>query len=143
MSRDWTLNMEGVDNSAEVVTAILEYTAKHSKDETENAVHAWYDRYDSMLAATIHDNDETRKRRESTNFTGYQLCQQSPSYENCEARRQAEVRGARADGFDVMDNNKLIARVQQAFMKVRSGIQCKGLRYDWFQIRNANGNGSY
>jgi hypothetical protein len=107
------LNMEGVDNSAEVITAINEYMAKHSKEETEDAIHNWYDRYDSTLATAIHENDETRKRRESTNFTGYQLCLQSPSYQNCEARRQAEMRDARADQFAMTDNSLLTARIQQ------------------------------
>ncbi len=137
------LNMEGVDNSDEVIQSISEYMGKHSKEDTEDMIRNWYDRYDSMLAAAIHENDETRKRRESTNFTGYQLCMQSPSYENCEARRQAELRGARADSFVMTDNLKMTGRIQQAFMKIRGGIALHGLRYDWFKIRNANGVGSY
>lgn len=137
------LSMEGVDNSEQIVHAIADYVPKHTKDETESAVRAWYDEYDAMLASAIHENISTRDRRESTNFTGSQLCMESGDYAACAARQQAEMRGARADQFAVRDNGFLIARIQQAFMKVRTGIGRSGLRYDWFQIRNANGNGSF
>jgi hypothetical protein len=137
------LNMEGVDNSAEITRAIADYVPGHSKDETESAVRTWYDEYDAMLATAIHENIETRDRRESTNFTGSQLCMESQDYAACAARQRAEARGARADNFNMRDNGLLIARIQQAFMKIRTGICRSGLRYDWFQIRNANGNGSY
>ena len=41
------------------------------------------------------------------------------------------------------DNGMLAGRLQQAFMKIRNGINRYNLHYDWFKIRNGNGNGSF
>jgi hypothetical protein len=137
------LNMEGVDNSDEIITAIGQYHAKHTDAETEQVIHDWYDEYDSMLADAIHGSIEIRSRRESTVYNGYQLCQESSDYETCEKRRQQENRGARQDQFALTKNGLLSARIQQAFIRIRGGICRYNLRYDWFKVRNGNGNGSF
>jgi len=41
------------------------------------------------------------------------------------------------------DNGMVAGRIQQAFMKIRTGISRYSLHYDWFKVRNANGNGSF
>lgn len=37
----------------------------------------------------------------------------------------------------------MMARIQQTLTKVRSDLQVSGLKYDWFKVRNGNGNGSF
>ena len=41
------------------------------------------------------------------------------------------------------DNFRIISRVQQEFMMVRSGLAKYNLHYSWFKVRNANGVGSF
>jgi len=138
------LKMEGVDNSDEIIDAIGAYKAKHSDKETEQAIHDWYDEYDSMLGTAIRESTETKQRRDSTLYTGYQMCQlDNADYVQCEKRRQAEMRGARHDQLELIDNGFLVGRIQQSFIKVRSGIGRYNLHHEWFKIRNANGNGSF
>jgi hypothetical protein len=137
------MNMEGVDNADEIVAAVGAYQAKHTKEQTEQVLHDWYDNYDTLLGAAIRDSMESKDRRDSTLFTGFQLCQQSDEYQKCELKRQAEMRGARHDQLVMRDDGMLSGRIQQTFMKVRSGITQYGLEYKWFKIRNGNGNGSF
>jgi hypothetical protein len=137
------LSFDDVDNSDDIVEAIGVYQAKHSKEETEQVLHDWYEEYDTMLITAIHNTTEARDRRDSTLFTGFQLCQQSTDYQKCELKRQAEMRGARHDQLAMRDYTVTISRVQQAFMKIRNSLGRYDLHYDWFKIRNANGVGSF
>jgi hypothetical protein len=137
------ISMEGADNADEIVAAIGAYQAKHTKEETEQVVHDWYDNYDTMLGTAIHDSLESKDRRDSTLFTGFQLCQQSDDYQKCELKRQAEMRGARHDQLVMRDDGMVMGRIQQCFMKIRNGITQYGLAYPWFKVRNGNGNGSF
>lgn len=131
------------DNSDEIVQAIGDLKSRHTPEETENIVHDWYDEYDQMLITAIRENNTTAKRRQFTNYSGYWFCQTDPNYQNCVARRMAEMRGAHNDQEDISDNSKVISQVQQTFMRVRSGMMRLGLTYSWFKIRNANGFGSF
>ena len=137
------LNMEGTDNSDEIIHAIGDFKAKHDDQKTEQAVRDWYDEYDEMLASAIRENIEMRAQRESTSYHGYELCEQGVSYKQCQERRQTEIRGNRHDQFVMRDNGMVAGRIQQAFMKIRTGISRYSLHYDWFKVRNANGNGSF
>ena len=76
-------------------------------------------------------------------YHSYEMCQQGVSYAKCQQQRQTEIRGARQDGFVMRDNGMVTGRIQQAFMRIRSGISRYNLHYDWFKVRNANGNGSF
>jgi hypothetical protein len=137
------LNMDGTDNSDEVIQAIGDFKAKHDDQKTEQAIRNWYDEYDEMLATAIRDNIQMRDQRESTSYHGYELCQQGVSYKQCQERRQTEIRGNRHDQFVMRDNGMVTGRIQQAFMKIRTGIGRYNLHYDSFKVRNANGNGSF
>jgi hypothetical protein len=137
------LSLEDVDNSDEIVDATGAFQSKHSKEETEQAIHAWYGEYDTMLATAIRENTRTSERRADSTYNGYWICQSSPSYETCVSRRQAEMRGAHDDQASMRDNGVLTARIQQSFTKIRSGISRYSLNYSWFKIRNATGVGSY
>ena len=137
------LNTQDTDNSDEIIEAISKFKDKHNEHETEQAIHNWYDEYDEMLAAAIRENIEMRDQRESTSYHSYEMCQQGVSYKQCQERRQTEIRGNRHDQFVMRDNGMVTGRIQQAFMKIRTGISRYNLHYDWFKVRNANGNGSF
>ena len=132
------LKMDGAENADEVVAAISKYKTTHTPEQTEQAVRIWYDRYDEMLAAAIQENQEMTSLRSANVSNGYELCQQSQDYQQCQNRQMAEQRGARSDQMEMAKNNNLITRVQHSFMKVRNGLQMNGLRYDWFKIRTTN-----
>jgi hypothetical protein len=138
-----SLNMDGTDNSDEIIQAIGDFKAKHNEREIEQALHDWYDEYDTILATAIRETHELQDQRESTSYHGYEICQQGGSYQQCLQRRQTEIRGARHDQSVMRDNGMVTARVQQAFIKIRGGIGQFGLHYSWFKVRNANGNGSF
>jgi hypothetical protein len=133
------LKMEGAENADEVVAAITTYKTKHTPQETERAVHIWYDRYDEMLAAAIQENIDMRVLRDANSSNGYELCQESHDYQQCAARQMAEMRGARSDQVQMVKNNNLEVRIQHAFMKVRNGLMMSNLRYEWFKVRTTNG----
>lgn len=137
------LNMEGVDNSDEIIDAIGKYKQKHSPEEVEQAVHDWYDKYDTELNAAISQANEFKSLRDANVLNGYELRQQSMDYEKCQRRREAEMRGARLDNQIIRDNGLHTARIQQAMIKIRGGIMRYNLNYSWFKIRQGNGNGSF
>jgi len=133
------LKMDGAENADEVVAAIAKYKMTHTPEQTEAAVHIWYDRYDEMLAAAIQENLEMTVLRNANSSNGYDLCQESGDYEKCRNRQMAEQRGARSDQVQMTKNTQLEVRIQHAFMKVRNGLQMSSLRYQWFKIRTTNG----
>ncbi len=57
------LSLDGDDNTDEIIQAMGEYKSKHSKEDTEEAVHDWFDRYDSILASSARQNAHTLKQR--------------------------------------------------------------------------------
>jgi hypothetical protein len=137
------LKMDGAENADEVVAAISKYKVTHTPEQTEQAVRIWYDRYDEMLAAAIQENQDMTSLRNANVSNGYELCQQSQDYQQCQNRQMAEQRGARSDQLEMAKNNVLIVRVQHSFMKVRNGLQMNNLRYDWFKIRTTNNIDQY
>jgi len=132
------LKMEGAENADEVVAAIATYKATHTPEQTEEAVHIWYDRYDEMLQAAIRDNLDVQTLRAANMSNGYELCVQSQDYQQCQNRQMAEQRGARNDQQELAKNNNLTVRIQHSFMKVRNGLQMQNLHYEWFKIRTTN-----
>jgi len=137
------LKMDGPENSDGVVAAIAKYKTDHTPEQTENAVHIWYDRYDDMLAAAIQTNLDVTVLRQTNYSNGYELCQQSQDYQQCNNRQMAELRGARNDQVELTKNSNLEVRIQHAFMNVRNGLMMNGLRYNWFKIRTTNGIDMY
>lgn len=137
------LKMEGAENADEVVAAIASYKLSHSPEETEKAVRIWYERYDEMLAAAIQENLDLKTLRDQNLNNGYELCQESQNYQECQSRRMAEMRGARHDQAEMAQNNNLTVRIQHSFSKVRNGLQMNNLHYDWFKIRTTNNIDQY
>jgi hypothetical protein len=137
------LSLDGDDNTDDVIQAIGEYKSKHSKEDTEEAVHDWFDRYDSILASSARQNAHTLKQRSSSDYHDYWNCQDFPNYENCILRRRQDMLDQHDAQMRVGANFAAMGRIQQGFMKIRAGIARYNLQYSWFKIRNANGVGSY
>jgi hypothetical protein len=132
------LRMEGAENADDVVAAIAKYKTTHTPEQTEEAVRIWYDRYDQMLAAAIQENLDMKTLRDANVSNGYELCQQSQDYRQCQNRQMAEQRGAQNDQIQQAKNSNLTVRIQHSFMKVRNGLQINNLHYTWFKIRTTN-----
>jgi hypothetical protein len=138
------LKMDGPENVEEVVTAISTYKLTHTPEQTEQAVHMWFDQYDQILAAAIQQNHDVAALRNANMSNGYALCQESrqsgdyQDYQKCASRQMAEARGAQSDQQEYIKNNNAMMRIQRAFQRVRIGLQMSGLRYTWFRIRTAN-----
>jgi len=137
------LNLDGVDNSDDVLAAISKYREKHNPEEVEQAIHDWYDEHDTLLNSEIQQGNDYRNLRQANIVNGYELCQEGQDYEKCEKRRQAEMRGARLDNEVIRLDSLRAARVQQGLIKVRNGIAAYNLHYTWFKVRQGNGNGSF
>jgi|ERR1700733_3228039 len=132
------LKMDGAENADDILAAITAYKAAHTPAQTEDAVHLWYDRYDAMLAAAIEENLDLKTLRDANLSNGYELCQQSQDYQQCQNRQIAEQRGARSDQIQTAANINLMVRIQHSFMKVRNGLQQNNLHYAWFRVRTTN-----
>lgn len=57
------LKMDGAENADDVVAAIAKYKTTHTPEQTEAAIHIWYDRYDDMLQAAIRENLDVQTLR--------------------------------------------------------------------------------
>lgn len=134
------LKMDGPDNSDEVLAAISTYKLTHTSEQTEQAVHMWFDKYDQILAAAIQENHDVSTLRTMNMSNGNALCQESqePDYQKCASRQMAEQRGAQSDQQLYVRNSAVMMRIQQSFQKVRMALQMHGMRYEWFKIRSTN-----
>ena len=137
--------LEGVDNSEEIIRAIRGYRKTHSNAETEEAVRQWYDEFDSLMASVLDDNTRLIQRKEDRRLTEATGAYYGPDgdYYRAVQRRNSAIAEDREDFRRGRKNGFTIARIQQTFMKVRADLQACNLKYEWFKIRNGNGNGSY
>lgn len=133
------LRMDGTENSDEIIAAMITYRRSHTPQETEKVIRGWYERYDEILAAAIHNSMETRFLRDANTSNGYELCIESQDYEKCRNRQMAEQRGARHDQVEMSKDINLESRIQQAFMRIRNALFVNNLRYEWFKVRTTNG----
>jgi hypothetical protein len=132
------LKMDGAENADDVVAAIAKYKIDHTPEQTEEAVHIWYDRYDQILSAAIQENQDMQTLRNANVSNGNALCQESQDYQQCANQQMAEARGAQSDQQEFAKNNGLTVRIQHSFMKVRNGLNMNNLHYTWFKIRTTN-----
>jgi hypothetical protein len=133
------LKMEGADNTDEIVAAIKKYKATHSPEQTEQAVHGWYDRYDQMAAAAIRENVQINTLRNVNASNGYDLCEESENPQQCRGR-VVNMRGLRTDMNETTKNSNLLTRIQQSFGKIQTELVRNNFHYDWFKIRTTNNN---
>ncbi len=132
----------GKYNIEEIVEAIRTYREKHSPEETESLVRAWYNKYDAMLAKAIDETNGYRDRQKYGYPTG--VVDRPPVGEKQYSEwRTTQVQTAVTNQQDMERAGLLSARLQQTIGGVRTGIAKFGLRYDWMKIRFGNANGSY
>jgi hypothetical protein len=133
------LMLDGDDNSDEIIDAIGDYRAKHTAEETEQVVRDWWGQYDSILATAARRNSTANERRATMSYNGALACEDSPGSQTCQNRYRVEMHLAHDDQIAQRDSWALMGRIQQSFMKIRTGISRYRLQYSWFKIRNANG----
>ncbi len=140
------ISSDGLDNSDEILKAIDDYRARHTPQETETAIHGWYDKHDVMLQKAIEENkriEERQKDRESGLYSYDDSYTNPGDLEQYRQLRRAELLSERDDLRRKKQNSFLSARIQQNFMKVRGGIARYGMKFEWFKIRCGNGNCSF
>jgi hypothetical protein len=135
-----SMNLEGVDNSDEVLKSIDQYRQTHTTAEIEQIVRDWYDEYYTLFVKAFTDSEEIKSRAQDRSYTPRRYSDDAGKYQE---QRLAEVHSAVQDQRLVTKNNLLMARIQQSFQKVRNGLQARSIKYDWMKIRFGNGNGSW
>ena len=134
------MNIEGVDNSDEIIKAIDTFRRSHSAVETEQTIRSWYDRYDLLFQHALDENTEIKTRRQDRSAD---LQKYPDDWKKLQERRSTELHSELQDQRSVQKNGLLMARIQQTIQKVRNAMQVYGLKYGWMKIRFGNGNGSW
>jgi hypothetical protein len=134
----------GVDNYDDILKAIEDYRRSHNLQETENVVHLWYDKHDAILAEAIEENRRI-EQRERDRQMGYPVTDAQPrSQQEYVEMRTVEIISRREDSKHKQENGLLMARIQQAFTRIRPVMKSKyGMNVEWMKIRCGNGNCSF
>jgi hypothetical protein len=125
------LNLDGHDNTADIIRAIGEYHYKHTPEETEQVVRDWYNRYDHMMQRASDENAEIRSRQQDRR-TQYREYPNDPK----QYREQLlwEARSAAQDDKLLRSNGMLAGRIQSAFYKIKSELNYKyKMNYEWLK----------
>ncbi len=150
-----SIALQGTENSLEILTAIHDYRANHSAEETEDAVHEWFGEQSEVLSAAIDANVRTQKhnqmRMEAAQDRAaypYNYNYDPDSASKMNERMTTERWSQRVESRSAQENFQAISRIQQTLMKVRFDVICrpnktKPAAYDWFKVRTANGVGTY
>jgi predicted secreted protein len=123
------------DNIDEILKAIGEFRKAHTRAETEQVVHDWYDKHDSLLAKATSENQRIGEResaRQSVNGYGYQ------SYREAQSTYESDARAAREDYQRIRENAILANKIQQSLTKIRSQLRSQGMDFEWFKLRCGN-----
>jgi hypothetical protein len=120
---------DGMDNIADIVKAITEYSKIHTPLETEQVVHDWYDDYDAVYKSLIEENIRLENPSQPVIRT-------QQDYTRAIAQRQVDEQRKKQNGLQM-------ARISQAFIKLRGALQGQNLKWEWFKIRCGNGNCSF
>lgn len=139
------MNIDGVDNSDDIIKAIAKYRQDHKPDEVEQVIRGWYDHYDMMFQKASDENNAIRSRKQDQAAHPPTLVyrEDEESYKRIDEIRRDQVLSDLQDQRKLQKNGLLTARIQQTLQKVRTSIAAMGLRYDWMKIRFGNGNGSW
>ena len=132
-----SIKFDDDDNTEDIVDAVTNYRKTHKPEEAEQAIHDWFDDYDSILSAAIKSQSQSMSVQQSISFNSYHMCQDSPNYAQCMARSRGTY-GAVQPGFP-SDSGATIYRIQEAFRRVRDTLLRDNIKYKWFKIRILNG----
>lgn len=134
------LKLEGPDNTGDVMDAISKYRAAHTPEQTEQAIHTWYDRYDQMLVALINQDRNMNAIRNVNANNTYDLCQESEDPRSCQYSQRTSVQSTRYDSTVMMKNSNLERRLQDNLFRISAGLLQSNLLYSWFKLRNPDGS---
>jgi len=132
-----SIKFDDDDNSEEIVEAVTNYRRTHKPEETEQAIHDWFNDYDSILRATIKSQTQTMSVQQSMNNYAYRMCQDSSNYSQCIARSRGVYANV-PNGFP-SDSAATIMRIQEVFRRVRDSLMRDNVKYKWFKVRTSNG----
>ena len=150
-----SIALQGTDNTLDILTSIHDYRANHSAEETEDAVHEWFDEQSAVLSGAIDANVRMQKhnqmRMEAAQDRAaypYNSNYDPDSATKMNERMTTERWSQRVESRSQQENFQVISRIQQTLIRVRVDVICrpnktKAAAYDWFKIRTANGVGSY
>ena len=127
------LMIEGSDNTAEIIAAIKRYKESHTPQQTEKALHDWFDETNDMLTVTQRESSKLRDLRESNVNNSNELCQDSGDWQQCQRLIVAEARGARSDKSSMNNDFAVGSRIQQAFVNIYNNLMAMGVDYAWFR----------
>jgi hypothetical protein len=137
------ITLDGLDNSDEIVTAINDYKTHHTPEETETMLKDWWDRHETALIRFADDNKALSDRLQDQRYY-YHDQSNYDDYRKAQQQYLDQQKSAQLNQRSMMENGMRIGRIQQTFMKVRTGISVRcHLQYDWFKVPNGNGIGSF
>ncbi len=126
--------LSGRSNADEVLDAIWRFGAEHTPEETETAVHDWYDEQLSVIREATLDVRKMSSVRPANLEPDYSR------YEDDEDRRRLMA----DDKFNRMANEKeqqtiekkldAIRHVREVLIGVRMGLERRRMRYKWFDL---------
>lgn len=122
------------DNTAEIIQAIADYRTTHTRNETEEVVHAWFDKHDAILGKAMDENRHIDERQAGGQYVDASRYNTRNPREY-QAEYEADMRNARDDYQTRRQNALFGSRIQQTFSKVRTALQSQGMNFDWFKIR--------
>jgi hypothetical protein len=155
--------LQGPDNIGAILDVIHELKRTHDAAETEQLVHEWYDKEAEVLSTAIDNNvrnaEHNQVKMEAAQDryaygngypygygNGYgQGYDYESDYKKMQQHQLSERWSQRSDARNTQENWQTIARIQQAFVRIRCDVLMNRgkVPYDWFRIRNASGIGSY
>ena len=126
------------DNTDAIMAAITEYRRTHTRNETEELIHNWYDRHAQQLDHAAEENRRIQRGRQEQyyGYPSYDYGNMRPGdYRQYYEAQQAASRSAYDDQWRYNQNYQLIYRTETVFQKVKYGIRRMGMDFDWLKLR--------
>ncbi|ABF41015.1 hypothetical protein Acid345_2014 [Candidatus Koribacter versatilis Ellin345] len=121
-------------NSQEIIAAILAYSDKHSPEETETAVHQWYDAEIEIINAAVKHTVTLYQDRASP--TSANALDQQHGYEDYRQYVQARADTQQRDLSDLKtlgEYQLVIGRVVGGLREVKNALYMqKRFKFEWF-----------
>jgi len=127
------------DNAREIVDAILTYSKDHNPQETEAAIHQWYDDEVATVRSAFSHNITISQDRAS--ITSANSIEQ-PNWENPDSYRQQMSANQQRDLSDlrtVGTNQLAISRIMATLRMVKNDLQMqRRWTFEWFDTDGPN-----
>jgi len=124
------------DNTDAILVAIKQYRQTHTRAETEQLIHAWYDKHALMLDRVAEENRRIIRSRQDHSESPYDYGYMKPGdYQQYYEKQLAASRSAYDDQWRYEQNYQVVYRTETVFGKVKYGIRRMGMDFDWFKLR--------